>query len=103
MINGSFFIISIVWILYGIAGRSGIMLVPKKCRGYVWTEDWKHCMGTAYLLLGVPWLLFGLACRALSLDLGWGESCVILLVLASPSFIYGCVIDRKYKRLRDKD
>ena len=53
MINGSFFIISIVWILYGIAGRSGIMLVPKKCRGYVWTEDWKHSMGTAYLLLGV--------------------------------------------------
>ena len=103
MINGSFFIFCIVWILYGIAGRSGIMLVPKKCRGYVWTEDWKRSRGTAYLLLGVPWLLFGLVCRVLSLDLGWGVTCVIQLVLAAPSLIYGCVTDRKYKRLREKD
>ena len=103
MINGSFFVISIFWILYGIAGRSGIMLVPKKCRGYVWTEDWKHGMGTAYLLLGVPWLLFGLVYRVLSLDLGRGVTCVILLVLAAPSFIHGYVIDRRFKRLREKD
>ena len=103
MINGSFFIFCIVWILYGIAGRSGIMLVPKKCRGYVWTEDWKRSRGTAYLLLGVPWLLFGLVCRVLSLDLGRGVTCVILLVLAAPSCIHGYVIDRRFKRLREKD
>ena len=91
------------WVIYGILGFFGVQRVPERCKGKSWTESYMRSCGVAYILLGLPWLVFGLVTYNMKLHFPVGGLGLAMVILAIPSVIYGLVIDRKYKPLMNSD
>ena len=89
------------WIIYGILGFFGVQRIPERCKGKSWTESYMRSRGGAYILLGLPWLIFGLV--TYSMKLRYFILSLALLPLAIPAVIYALFIDRKYKPLMNSD
>ena len=62
-------VISVFWILYGIAGLLGFENLPEKYKYKSWTPDYIRMNGICKLLLGVGWFILGFVLRAFSLSL----------------------------------
>ena len=89
------------WVIYGILGFFGVQRVPERCKGKSWTESYMRSCGMAYILLGLPWLVFGLVTYNMKLHLLIGA--LTMAILAVPAVIYGLVVDKKYKPMLEKD
>lgn len=91
-------VISVFWILYGIAGLLGFENLPEKYKYKSWTSDYIRMNGICKLLLGVGWFILGFVLRAFSLSLPqqWGLG----LLFALPAVGYGLYADRKTKDWR---
>ena len=91
-------VISVFWMLYGIAGLLGFESLPEKYKYKSWTSDYIRMNGIAKLLLGVGWFILGFVLRAVSLsllqELGLG------LLFALPAVGYGLYADHKTKDWR---
>ena len=89
------------WVIYGILGFFGIQRLPERCKGKSWTESYMHSCGVAYILMGFPWLVFGVVTYNMKLHFLIGA--LTMLILAIPAVIYGLVVDRKYKPMMEQD
>ena len=94
-------VMSVFWILYGIAGLLGFQNIPAKYKGHSWTKDYIRKQGVTWLVLGLPWLGFYVA-RTFFLaeaNISTGMAVVILLLLAVPALITTIIWEREYKAL----
>ena len=89
------------WVIYGILGFFGVQRVPERYKGKSWTESYMRSCGVAYILLGLPWLIFGLVTNNMKIDFLIGA--LAMVIVAIPAFIYALFIDRKYKPLMNSD
>ena len=89
------------WVIYGILGFFGVQRLPERCKGKSWTESYMRSCGVAYILMGLPWLVFGVVTYNMKLHFLVGA--LTMLILAIPAVIYGLVVDRKYKPMMDSD
>lgn len=91
-------VISVFWILYGIAGLLGFQNLPEKYKHKSWTPDYIRINGIGSLLLGVGWFILGFVLRAFLLPplqaLGLG------VLFALPAIGYALYADRKTKAWR---
>lgn len=88
-------VISVFWILYGIAGLLGFENLPEKYKYKSWTSDYIRMNGIAKLLLGVGWFILGFVLRAVSLPLL--QEMGLVLLFALPAVGYALYADRKTK------
>ena len=94
-------VMSLVWILYGIAGLLGFQNIPKTHKGRSWTKRFKRERGISWLLLGCPWLALWFFCKYPATRLG---SLVLLMaVCALSSLIFSFFMERKYKALLEEN
>lgn len=90
-------IMSVFWIVYGIAGILGFQVIPDRYKGKAWTREFIRYRGISWLLIGIPWLILNVIDRARGLD---RKAMLISLIVCSiPSLIYSSVKDRKYNAL----
>ena len=89
------------WVIYGILGFFGVQRVPERCKGKSWTESYMRSCGIAYILLGLPWLIFGLVTYKMKIDFLIGA--LAMVILAIPAVICGLIVDRKYKSPMDSN
>ena len=78
-------IMSAFWVIYGIAGILGFQIIRSEYRGHRWTKTYVRLLGASWLMLGVPWLLFGRIAVYTAANIGTCLLCIILLALAMPS------------------
>lgn len=84
-------IISIFWIIYGILGLAGIQWVPKKHRGKDYEKDYIRARSLTYLILGVPFLIFGVVYKMMDPDV----EAILLLGMLILAGVPGIIYDRK--------
>ncbi len=87
----------IVWTVWGLIGILGFQVIPEKYKGKEWTKSYIRSQGVSWILLGIPWLII----YAVTHDMGLETStiCIILVIAALPTLVYGIINDRKYKKL----
>ena len=96
-------VLGVFWVIYGILGFFVVQLVTKRCKGKSWTESYMRDCGVAYILLGLPWLVFGLVTVTYNMERNFFIEALAIVALAIPAFLYGLVIDRKYKAMTDSN
>lgn len=92
-------IMSVFWVIYGIAGILGFQVIRSEYRGHDWTKTYVRLLGASWLMLGVPWLLFDRIAVHTAANIGTGLLCIILLALAMPSIVFTFFIDKKYRNI----
>ncbi|MBQ3111974.1 MAG: hypothetical protein IJC70_03800 [Firmicutes bacterium] len=98
-------VMSIFWILYGIAGLLGYQNINKKYRGHSWTPDYIRCQGASWLMLGVPLLIFDRVLKLCftNVHIGVGMMLTIVIILAAPSLIFTVIWEKKFNALLNAD
>lgn len=94
-------VMSVFWILYGIAGLLGVQNIPAKYKGHSWTKAYIRSQGLNWLILGLPWLGFYLVRTFLLAEIAItaGMSVIILLLLSIPTLIVSIGMEKKYKAM----
>lgn len=98
-------VMSIFFIVYGIAGLLGFQHISQKFKGYSWTKDYIRCQGTTWLMLGLPLFAFYLILTFFFTDTNIRAGLIVLIVvvLAIPSIIFTMIWEKKYEALSKKD
>lgn len=91
------FVMSIFWIIYGIAGILGFQVIPKKFKEKDWTKSYIRKQGLSWIILGAPWLILYLIINDKTMDIF--AATILFIVCAIPSFVYTIILDRKYKAM----
>ena len=94
-------LLSVIWIVYGIAGLLGFQRMPPDFYGRSWVKEYKRASGIGWLMLGVPWLIAGLVFERVALN--GTLRIVILAVLALPSIVYTVRLTGKYRERADQE
>lgn len=96
-------IMSIFWVIYGIAGILGFQIIRSEYKGHRWTKTYIRLLGVSWLMLGVPWLLFDRIAVDTAANIGTEALCLILLALAMPSIVFTFFIDKKYRNILENE
>lgn len=92
------FVVSLVWIVYGIVGICGFQIIPANFKGHDWTKDYIRSQGISSLMIGISLLVFDLLLHVLS-EPGIAGMCFILLALIIPSVVFSYRLEKKYAAL----
>lgn len=89
--------LGIFWTLYGIAGVLGFQVINEKYRNHDWTTSYIRYRGTAWLMVGIPWLILYLL--AYGKGINRPVMCLLILLCGVPSIAYTIINDRKYAHM----
>lgn len=93
--------LSILWLIYGIAGLFGVQNIPTKYKGYSWTLQYKQSAGMGWLILAVPSLASNLLIRIFS----WPHYINLITILLSGvvSVCYSVYQGKKFNKRIDAE
>lgn len=93
--------IGTVWTLYGIAGLLEFQNIEEKYKNHEWTLRFIRLRGVSWLMAGILWLILGF--WADDKDLNNLVVGLLMVLCTLPSVVYIIVIDRKYKKMLEKE
>ena len=88
---------SILWIIYGVAGLLGFQNIPAKYEGYSWTIRYKRSSGIGWLIFVVPILTINLLIRIFS----WPQyiNLIMSILIGVISVSYSIYQEKKFNKL----
>ena len=97
--------LSIFWMLYGVAGLLGYQNIAQKFRGHSWTPAYIRCQGASWLMLGTPLFLFErlLKLRFTDAHISLGVMIAAVFLLATPALIFTVIYEKKFNALLDAE
>ncbi len=91
------FFLSIIWIIYGIAGLLGYQNIPEKYKGYSWTVQYKQLAGIGWLILAIPSFVSNFLIRIFT----WPHyiNLITIILSGAVSIVYSRYQEKKFSKI----